>query len=185
MYNKSDLEKCTLCDLHLHRTHPLCGEGNLQADLLFIAQAPGEYEDKKDCMFIGPSGVEFRNLLHDAGICIDDIYMTNLIKCNLPQNRSPKQREIQACSKFLLQEIDFIQPQILVPLGFYATSFLFRYYNKKDLSRKEFHNVIGNIYPLTNRQCFPLSHPAALLYNTEYRESAEIYYKKLTFLLNK
>jgi len=115
-----EIKKCKKCRLTMTRTNVLCGEGDLCAELMLIAQAPGEQEDKEDKMFIGPSGEVLDELLKI--ICIDrkENYMTNLIKCMLPKNRKPKSDEVASCSQYLDREIDLIHPGMLAPLGYYA-----------------------------------------------------------------
>jgi len=95
MITREELQVCTRCSLYKTRTHALVGEGNIHADVMLIAQAPGELEDKENMMFIGPSGTILHTLLKDANICEDELYMTNLIRCTLPKNRRPKQGEIK------------------------------------------------------------------------------------------
>ncbi len=179
MFNKEELQNCQRCELYRTRENVLCGEGNVSSDLLFIAQAPGEKEDKEGRMFIGPAGKIFRKLLKQVKIDISRIYMTNLIKCNLPQNRRPKQREIKACSFFLDQEIIEVDPKILIPLGYYATKYLFQKYDLSDFSKTEFHDMIGKSFPVDNKKIFVLSHPAALLYNEDFQEKAFLHYQKI------
>ncbi len=82
--NKS-IKKCKRCRLFKTRTNVLCGEGNILARIMLIAQAPGKNEDKEGRMFIGPSGKVLDELLNSAKITRSDIYMTNLIKCMLPK----------------------------------------------------------------------------------------------------
>jgi len=182
MYSRQDLQKCQLCELYKTRQNALAGEGNLQADIMFIAQAPGELEDKAGKMFIGPSGLILDKLMAHAGIKRSHIYMTNLLKCILPQNRRPRQREIMACAKYLDMEIEEINPNILVPLGYYATKYLFQKYNLEPFSKKEFHDFIGKSIRVGEKQIFPLSHPASLLYHNEFTESAFANFEKLSGL---
>jgi len=168
MYNKKELQNCKLCELHKTRLNALVGEGSKNAYIMLLAQAPGELEDKANKMFVVPSEKMLDKLLLNAQISRDEIYMTNLIKCNLPQNRRPKQREIKACSKYLDMEIEKIEPRILVPLGYYATKYLFEKNGLKKFSKKEFPELIGKIFTVENYKIFPLSHPASLLYHNEF-----------------
>jgi len=179
MYSKKELQDCKLCDLYKTRLNALAGEGNRNADIMLIAQAPGELEDKVNRMFVGPSGKMLDKLLQNAQISRDDIYMTNLIKCNLPQNRRPKQKEITVCSKYLDEEITEINPKILVPLGYYATKYLFEKYSLSEFTKKEFPKLIGNIFPVENRKIYPLSHPASLLYHNEFIDNSIENFSKL------
>jgi DNA polymerase len=185
MYTKKELQNCKLCDLYKTRLNALAGEGNRNADIMLIAQAPGELEDKENKMFIGPSGKMLDKLLQNAEISRDEIYMTNLIKCNLPQNRRPKQKEIKVCSKYLDEEINEINPKILVPLGYYATKYLFKKYSLNEFTKNEFPKLIGNIFSTENRKIYPLSHPASLLYHSEYIDKSIENLKILESLLEK
>jgi uracil-DNA glycosylase len=168
MYTKEELQNCQLCDLHKTRINALTGEGNIHARIMLIAQAPGELEDKDNRMFIGPSGIMLDKLLQQSQIYINEIYMTNLTKCNLPQNRRPKQKEIKACSKYLNMEIAEIKPRLLAPLGYYATKYLFEKYALIKFAKKEFPKLIGNIFRVEDKIIYPLSHPASLLYHNEF-----------------
>ena len=185
MYTKKELQNCKLCDLYKTRLNALAGEGNRNADIMLIAQAPGELEDKENKMFIGPSGKMLDKLFQNAQISRDEIYMTNLIKCNLPQNRRPKQKEIKVCSKYLDEEINEINPKILVPLGYYATKYLFEKYSLNEFTKNEFPKLIGNIFSTENRKIYPLSHPASLLYHSEYIDKSIENLKILESLLEK
>lgn len=179
MYTREILQNCKLCNLYKSRINPIIGEGNLDANVMFIAQAPGEKEDIGNRMFVGPSGKIFNKLLHRAQIPKDRIYMTNLVKCNLPKNRRPKQHEIKACSIYLEQEIVRVDPELLIPLGYYATKYLFNKYHLTEFSKKEFHNLVGNFYSAEKRKFFPLFHPAALLYKYESIENVYKHYYKI------
>lgn len=77
-------------------------------------------------MFVGPSGKILDELLEIAGLKREEVYMTNLIKCFLPNYRKPKEEEISACSYFLDREIEIVNPEILVPFGYFATRYIFQ-----------------------------------------------------------
>jgi DNA polymerase len=174
------MKGCTRCRLCRTRKNVLVGEGNLQARLMLIAQAPGENEDREGRMFIGPSGQVLDELLEEAGISRDEIYMTNLIKCKLPQNRKPKQDEIKACSRFLEQEIVLIDSEVIAPLGYYATRYLLsRYKLPIPKIRVEFSSCYGRIFRSRNQKIFPLPHPASLLYNQSLKPVIVEQYKRL------
>jgi DNA polymerase len=178
------IKGCTRCRLCHTRTNVLVGEGNLQAQLMLIAQAPGEKEDRKDRMFIGPSGQVLDELLKEAGINRDEIYMTNLIKCKLPQNRRPKQDEIKACSRFLEEEILLIDSEVIAPLGYYATRYILsRYQLPIPKIRVEFSSCYGRIFRSGNQKIFPLPHPASLLYNHSLKPVIVEQYKRLKVIV--
>ena len=136
-------------------------------------------------MFIGPSGKMLDELLGEAGIRRDDVYMTNLIKCMLPKNRRPKQDEIKACSSFLEKEIALIDPKVLVPLGYYSTRYVLNRYNIAiPESRAAFSVLYGKLFVAQHKRLYPLPHPAALLYNKSYKPVAFEKYGKLRVLLD-
>jgi len=172
MITKKEIQDCRSCELSNTRLNALVGEGNINADIMLIAQAPGKLEDKENKMFIGPSGKKLDKLLSYAHITRDEIYMTNLIKCILPKNRKPKQREVKSCSKYLDIEISEINPKIIAPLGYYATKYLFEKYKLKKFTLKEFPALIGKIFTYGKYKVFPLSHPASMLFHNEFIDSS-------------
>jgi len=173
---------CKRCRLSETRMNAICGEGNLNAKIMLIAQAPGEKEDKVGRMFVGPSGEVLDELLSSAGIRRDEIYMTNLIKCMLPKYRKPKQDEIEACSSYLDKEIELINPKVLVPLGYYAIRYIFQKYKIQVPSKVEFPKVFGKLFLAENRKILPLAHPASCLYNPSLKEDLIKSYRKLQVL---
>ncbi len=175
------IKRCTKCKLSKTRKHVVCGKGDLNARIILIAQAPGEEENKKGEMFIGPSGEVLDDLLGNAGVERDEMYMTNLIKCMLPDYRKPKQDEIKTCSKYLDREIEILESDILVPLGYYSTRYLFKKYSLS--FDKDFANLIGNLYLGDEKKIYPLPHPASLLYDDSYEEEMKEDYRKLKIFL--
>ena len=177
-----EIKKCENCRLAKTRTNVLGGEGHLHAELMLIAQAPGEHEDREGRMFIGPSGKVLDELLKT--ICIDrkEIYMTNLIKCMLPKNRKPKSDEITACSSYLDQEIELIDPAILAPLGYYATRYIFRKYSISLPPKPKFREVYGNVLEIDDRRIIPLQHPAAILHDISIKSTLVKNYHKMQVL---
>jgi DNA polymerase len=160
------IRSCKNCNLYTTRLHALTGEGNVDSPVLFVALSPGEKENAENKMFIGPSGQVFNKLLRAAGIQRESVFMTNLVKCMLPKNRKPKMDEIDACSPFLEEEISIINPEIIVPLGAYATNAILTKFNMNTLSDgMNFSSLNGKILENNNKKIYPLPHPAALLYN--------------------
>jgi DNA polymerase len=187
-----EIRKCHKCRLSETRTNVLCGEGNLNTKLMLIAQAPGENEDREGKMFIGPSGKVLDELLRMANIDRNEIYMTNLVKCMLPKYRKPKQDEIEKCSHYLDKEIDLINldkeidlinPELLVPLGYYATRYIFEKYAIPLPSKQEIYKVYAEIILADKRKILPLQHPAAVLYNDDIKEEMIKNYRKMKVLL--
>ena len=174
------IRACERCGLSVSRKHALIGEGDVNAHIFFVALSPGVKEDAQNRMFIGPSGQVFNKLLYAAGIDRELVFMTNLVKCTLPKNRKPKMDEIESCSLFLNDEISIIQPEVIVPLGSYATrAILTKYHADAQSEGMSFTNTNGRLLSLNNVKIFPLPHPAALLYNPSFEPDTIEKYKKL------
>ncbi len=177
------IRKCRKCRLSETRTNALCGEGNPNAKFMLIAQAPGEKEDREGKMFIGPSGKVFDELLTTANVNRKEIYITNLVKCMLPKYRKPKQDEIDICGKYLDEEIDLINPEVLIPLGYYAIRYIFKKYAIPLPPKPEFHTIYGRVFLTEDKKILPLRHPAVILYNNYLREEMTRNYHKMKILL--
>lgn len=173
------IRSCQRCRLGETRTNALCGEGNPGAKLMFVAQAPGEVEDREGRMFLGPSGRAFFQLLEAAGITREEFYMTNLVKCRLPKNRKPRRDEIAACSLYLDAEIAVVRPKVIVPLGYYATRSLFEKYGLPWPTGPEKGGLFGTVYRAGECCIYPLRHPAALLYNPALKAEMAGAYRRL------
>lgn len=181
---REKVRKCEKCRLWKTRRNALPGEGNLNARLMLVAQAPGQNEDWKGKMFIGPSGKKLDELFYAAGVSRKEVYLTNLIKCILPKYRKPKQDEIQACAQHLDDEIWLINPSIIATLGYYPTKHIFaKYQIPLPKSRSEFSKVYGEIFLAENRKILPLRHPATLLYESSFKEEMLKNYGKLKTLM--
>ncbi len=153
---------------------------------MFVALSPGAKEDLQNRMFVGPSGQVFNKLLNIAGIERKKVYMTNLVKCMLPQNRKPKPDEIEACGTFLDDEILIIHPEVIVPLGYYAArAVLSKYDAGFSLLQKESIKIhFGEMLSFSGQQIYPLPHPASLLYNPAYEASTVEKYMRLKEFMN-
>jgi len=179
----AEIKRCKKCRLSETRINAICGEGNLDAKLMLVAQAPGENEDRGGEMFIGPSGKVLDELLYNTGIKREMLYMTNLVKCMLPKYRKPKKDEIDSCSDYLDREIELIDPEVLVPLGHYATTYIFNKYDLSLPNKQEFYNIYGRLLFVSDRKILPLQHPAAVLHNPDIKEVLVENYHKLKILL--
>ncbi len=161
------IKECRRCRLSSGRFHAVCGEGNVNARLFFIAQAPGEMEDKVGKMFIGPTGKVFDELFSEIRLHRNEVYMTNLIKCRLPKNRKPKSDEIELCGKYLDQEIEIIKPEFLIPLGYQATKYILSRFCNGNISSSDF---VGKLIDCNGQKIYPLRHPSAALYNPSLKD---------------
>ena len=111
--------KCTMCPLgSLGRTQVVFGEGNPDAKLMFIGEAPGAQEDLQGRPFVGRSGQLLTKILAELGIQRSDVFITNVVKCRPPENRAPKPLEISTCKNlFLINQIKIIEPVVICTLG--------------------------------------------------------------------
>lgn len=121
VHNLDELEKivavCTLCGLHETRTQTVFGTGAQNADWLIIGEAPGADEDRKGEPFVGRAGQLLNNMLRAIGLAREEVYIANILKCRPPRNRDPQADEINSCRPYLRQQIDLIQPKIILAMG--------------------------------------------------------------------
>jgi len=115
---------CAACPLHETRHRLVFGEGNPDADLMFIGEAPGRDEDMQGRPFIGRAGQLLTKIIHAMEMTREDVYIANVLKCRPPNNRNPSLKEMTACGATLLKQIEIIEPVIIVGLGGVAANFL-------------------------------------------------------------
>lgn len=123
---KRFVEQCSRCELCRTRNHSVMGRGNLHSPILFIAEAPGRNEDRDGVPFTGRSGELFDRLLGEVGMKREEIYLTNIVKCNPPGNRDPYPDEQEACIPYLKYETLLLRPKIIVCLGRIAAQRIIR-----------------------------------------------------------
>ena len=155
------------------------GDGNVDADILFVGEAPGRNEDEQGVPFCGAAGKNLDKLLANVGLSLDDVYVANILKCRPPENRDPLPEEIKAHTPWLLKQIRDMKPRVVCSLGNYATKF-FLALGDVDLMKGQpgissVHGVVRDIeIPLDSEhqtgqvlkiKLIPLFHPAAIIYN--------------------
>lgn len=123
---KQFVDSCSRCPLCRTRNRSVMGRGSLNAGIMFIAEAPGRQEDLQGIPFVGPAGRMFDQLLESVSLSRDEIYITNIIKCNPPFNRDPSEEEKAACIPYLKYETLLIRPKIMVCLGRVAAQRIIR-----------------------------------------------------------
>lgn len=173
-------KKCVQCPLgFLGRTNVVFGEGNPDADLLFIGEAPGKDEDLQGRPFIGRSGQLLTKALTLIGIHRPDVYITNIVKCRPPANRVPLPIETTTCMNILLyNQIKIIRPRIICTLGSIALN---------SLLQKPFAitKVRGSILEYDGIMVIPTYHPAYILRNQTQAATWVEDFKKIKDLLKK
>ncbi len=170
------IRNCNLCDLHKTRTKAVPGEGPDDADLMFIGEAPGYHEDQQGRPFVGDAGNLLDDLLEIAELDRDEVFIGNVMKCRPPENRDPKEEEIESCSPYLEKQIRSIQPKLVVSLGRFATQLLCS--GSPKVSEK--HGDLKDIeYAGFSVKLFISYHPAAALYGADARKKLEDDFEKL------
>ena len=148
------VRECTACPLHLTRIQAVPGYGPVTARVMAVGEAPGESEDREGKPFVGAAGRLLTGLLESVGLDRRDIYITNIVKCRPPRNRDPEPAEVDACSHFLDEQIELLQPDVILLLGRHALTRLLP--GAGGISRLHGERVRRN-----DRVFVPLYHPAA------------------------
>lgn len=123
---RAECEECKACALAQTRTNCVFGVGNVNADILFVGEAPGDNEDKTGVPFVGRAGQLLDQYLYAVDIAREDVYIANILKCRPPKNRDPLPAEEDACMNFLRRQVKLIRPKIIVCLGRIAAMRLIR-----------------------------------------------------------
>ncbi|MFP4620706.1 MAG: uracil-DNA glycosylase [Bacteroidales bacterium] len=179
---KKKVRTCNLCRLSETRDQAVPPEGNPKARIMIIAQAPGREENQKGKMFLGPSGEVLNQLFAHIGLKREEVYMTNLLKCFLPNCRKPRQDEIDACNVYLDQEIDYVAPDVIVTLGYHPTKHILKKYDLKIPNRYNFPGLFGNLLVACKYKILPLRHPASVVHESANFEILEKNYHKLNIM---
>jgi uracil-DNA glycosylase family 4 len=165
--NKKWAKNCT-CVLKNTATQAVFGDGNAYAEVVFIGEAPGKSEDKQGVPFIGAAGKFLSEMLKEIKLDRKDVYITNIVKYRPPNNRDPEISEKEACAKWLSDELNLINPKLVVFLGRHSMNNFFPELKISDVHGKVIHKKIKNM----NTEYFlPLYHPAAALYNGGMRKT--------------
>ena len=151
------VDNCTKCPLCQTRKHTVFGEGPTEnCRCVVIGEAPGETEDEQGRPFVGDSGKLLTKIFSESGIPRETVYITNILKCRPPNNRDPKEPEMEACSEHLEAQLLLLHPDILVTVGKISTQWLFK--TKQTIS-----SMRGKWFDFRGIQCFPIFHPSYLL----------------------
>lgn len=158
---------CTNCTLNKTRNNFVYGEGNPDAIAVLIGEGPGEQEDKTGRPFVGAAGQLLDKMLAAINIERKDVYIANIVKCRPPGNRNPEPVECMACLPYLLEQIEIIQPKMLLILGLVSAHTLLNNNNTLGWHREKIHYFKGI-------PAFVTYHPSALLRNPEWKKLAWI-----------
>ena len=174
---KERVIKCKNCSLYKTRKLPVIGQGNHNASILFIGEAPGKNEDATGVPFCGRAGNILTKLLEHINLKREDIYICNILKCRPPSNRNPLAKEIKVCSTYLKEQIKIIKPRVICTLGNFATKFIFANWGLEDKIQgiSRIHGQVSDV-PVEHKEkgadkIIALYHPAVATYNAKMKQT--------------
>lgn len=156
---------CEKCELHFSRKNSVPGEGPAQAEIMFIGEGPGFYENEQGRPFVGNAGKFLDELLEKSGLSRKEVFITNVVKCRPPGNRDPLPEELQACGSYLERQIEAIDPCLVVTLG--------RYSMARFLPNAKISEVHGQASWVKGRLIVAMYHPAAALHQPSLKSTVE------------
>lgn len=159
----SQVAVCTNCALHEGRKYAVAGEGAADAEIMLVSEAPGFHENEQGRPFAGAAGAFLDELLAQAGLTREEVFITHVVKCRTPGNRDPLAEEFNACHVYLQAQIDAINPSIIVTLGRSSSA---RYFPGAMLSV-----IHGQMKRVGKRFMIPMFHPAAALHQDGLKPS--------------
>ena len=154
----ADIGDCTRCKLHRGRNKLVFGDGNPNAQLVFVGEGPGRDEDAQGLPFVGRAGKLLNQMIEAMGLQRKDVYICNVVKCRPPENRAPEKDEVEICSPFLLRQLDAIAPKVIVCLGSVAAQTLLE-------TNRGISHFRGQWLDFRGRKLMATYHPAYLLRN--------------------
>ena len=173
---RKETQNCLKCPLSQNRTKIVFSDGNENAKIMFIGEAPGKNEDKMGLPFIGRAGLLLRKYLKELEYNENDYYITNTVKCRPPENRKPTNKEKKACQNYLKKQIELVDPKIIVLVGSTA---LESFAIEKTTITKARGQVFEKEYAGKIRKFIPIFHPSYLLrQHSEEQNSPRFLFKK-------
>lgn len=157
---RADLGDCTRCRLSASRTRIVFGDGNPEADLVFVGEGPGFDEDRSGLAFVGAAGQLLTRIIEAMGLKRDQVYICNVIKCRPPRNRNPRPDEVETCLPFLKRQLAALEPRFVCALGKFAAQTLLE--TDTPISK-----LRGRLHQRAKMKILPTFHPAYLLRNPE------------------
>lgn len=175
MSKQTDLDKVkqviidnNICpELAATATNLVMGDGNVDADIVFIGEAPGKNEDEQGLPFVGAAGKFLNEMLAAAGMDRQDVYITNIVKYRPPNNRDPSPDEKKAFWPYLLKQLQIIEPKVVITLGRHSMEYFL-----PGMYISQIHGQPKRIqFGESTLVIVPLYHPAAALYNGSMRQT--------------
>ncbi len=166
---------CQKCALYHSRKKAVPGEGPAKCEIMFIGEGPGFYENEQGRPFVGAAGKFLDELLAQAGLKREDVWITNIVKCRPPGNRDPLPEEVAACNEYLERQIRAVDPSIIITLG--------RHSMTKYMPGAKITSVHGQMRKVGDRYVIAMFHPAAALHQASLKPAVLADFAKLPQLL--
>ena len=156
--NAAEVSVCTKCRLCETRTHTVFGEGDVDAQIFFIGEGPGENEDLSGRPFVGRAGQKLTEMIASMGLQREHVFIANIVKCRPPSNREPAPDETATCTPYLVRQLEIIRPKVIVTLGRPSSQYMLQ--SKLSMTR-----LRGQWQDWRGIKLIPTFHPAYLLRN--------------------
>lgn len=158
---------CNACELHKSRNKSVFSRGDVNAKIVFVGEAPGQDESEQGVPFVGRSGKLLDAMIIAMGLQRDEVYICNICKCRPPDNRKPSSEEMSACKPFLVQQLDFVAPKVIIALGATAVEGLLG--SGEGITKRR-----GKWGLYNGIKVMPTFHPAYLLRNPSAKEIVKL-----------
>lgn len=165
---QKEVHGCTKCRLCEKRTQTVFGEGDVDAQIFFIGEGPGETEDRTGRPFVGRAGELLNKMIAGMGLKREQVYIANVVKCRPPGNRVPAPDEVATCTPYLQRQLEIIRPRVIVTLGLPSTQYMLQTKNSMGRLRGQWHAWRGI-------KLMPTYHPAYVLRNQTYETRAAVW----------
>jgi DNA polymerase len=174
---RNEINNLTASPLYEYRTSnnyfPVIGEGDVNASIMFIGEAPGEQEAKTGRPFVGASGRLLDELLKSIDLARESVYITNIVKDRPPDNRDPRKDEIKLYTPFLERQIQIIQPKVFATLGRFSMEFILTLFDSPQ-KKEKITALHGKVLEINTSyggaHVVPLYHPAVALYTASQKD---------------
>lgn len=177
-----DMNALCACTLKKTATNVVPGKGSADAQIMFIGEAPGKKEDEIGEPFVGAAGKFLSELLLTINLKREDIYITNVVKYRPPNNRDPLPEEVTDCQPWLQEQINLIDPVLIIPLGRHA---LEKFVPGRKISEDHGKAFRREIDGVGKRVFYALYHPAAALYNGSLRDTLITDFARIPKIIDK
>lgn len=158
----AEVASCTKCPLYATATNHVPGEGNPNADLMCVGEAPGATEDELGRPFVGAAGVLLTKILEAVNLSREDVFICNVLKHRPPGNRNPAPDEVTACSPYLVRQIEIVKPKVIIAWGTFAAQTLLD-------TKLSIGKLRGQVHQYYGVPLIVTYHPAALLRNPAWK----------------